>query len=60
MIIAVSTFIVGATSCKKDYTCTCTAFGFSATEDFQDLSKSEADDKKAECESVSACTWSVK
>lgn len=37
-------FIVGMTSCKKDYTCTCTVGGVESTSTFEDVKKSEAED----------------
>lgn len=32
-------------SCKKEYTCTCTADGVSVSEEFEKMKKSEAEDK---------------
>lgn len=37
-------FIVGMTSCKKDWDCTCTIAGVTTTTTLSDLSKSEAED----------------
>ncbi len=47
-------------SCKKDYTCTCTAFGVSTSVDYNGLSKSEADDAEAACTATGICTWAEK
>ncbi|MEX1188623.1 MAG: hypothetical protein WED33_05150 [Bacteroidia bacterium] len=47
-------------SCKKDYTCTCTAFGISTSTDFNDLNSSDADDAETACTSTGICTWAEK
>lgn len=51
------------TSCKKDYQCKVSASAgdqtYSATTDFDDLSKSEAEDKKDQCEKGGG-EWSTK
>lgn len=51
------------TSCKKDYQCKMSASAgdqtYSTTKDFDDLSKSEADDKKEDCENGGG-DWSTK
>tara|TARA_B100000676_G_C17595940_1_gene589510 strand:- start:147 stop:368 length:222 start_codon:yes stop_codon:yes gene_type:complete len=35
-------FIIGMTSCKKEYTCTCTSSGSETTETFAVMSKKDA------------------
>jgi len=47
-------------SCKKDYTCTCTGAGLSATVEYTGLNKSDADAAKTGCTSVASCTWAEK
>jgi len=47
-------------SCKKDYTCTCTTAGVSASIDYTGLSKSEADDQEKACTTTSICVWAEK
>lgn len=37
-------FIVGMTSCKKDWDCTCTVGGVTTTSTIQDVNKSDAED----------------
>lgn len=47
-------------SCKKDYTCTCEAFGVSTSVDYNGLSKSEAETAETACTSSSLCKWAEK
>lgn len=42
-IAALGVFVLS--SCKKDYTCTCTASGFSQSEPYTAMKKKEAEDK---------------
>ena len=37
-------FIFGATSCKKDYTCSCTILGQTSDTGFEKVSKKDAED----------------
>lgn len=53
--------VFALSSCKKDYTCTCTLEFLgqtsSTTVDYEGLSKSEAEDAETACTSSSICTW---
>lgn len=51
-ILAVAViFTLGLTSCKKDYTCTCTVGGVSSATEIKDAKKSDAKDA---CDALSA------
>lgn len=47
-------FIVGMTSCKKDYTCTCTVDGVSTSATIEDASKSDAQDACDELDAINS------
>jgi hypothetical protein len=47
-------------SCKKDYVCTCTAFGQTIATDYNGLSKGEASDAEDKCNESGLCTWAEK
>jgi hypothetical protein len=51
--------LLGFSSCKKDYKCTCTVGGFSNTVEYNDLTKDEAETIQNECELSTVCTWST-
>lgn len=59
MIVAAALLMLGATSCKKSGTCTCTIFGGEFTTTHNDMDKDEYDTKKKDCEDA-GCTWSNK
>jgi hypothetical protein len=68
-IFALAIVVVALSSCKKDYSCTCSVAGAaSTTVDYPGLSKSEAEDAEAACNAGSVtllgisttCTWSEK
>lgn len=52
--------LLGFSSCKKDYQCSCD-LGVLGTvvNDYNDLTKDEANEAKAACEANNVCTWSV-
>ncbi len=43
-LLAVVAILTAFTSCKKDYTCTCTTLGIESSTTIEDKSKSEAED----------------
>ncbi|MBT3667663.1 MAG: hypothetical protein HN548_09315 [Opitutae bacterium] len=45
------------TSCTKDYTCTCEAFGVTSSVDYNGLDKSEAETLETSCTANGICTW---
>lgn len=55
--LALVAFVLAGTSCKKEYVCTCEAFGVSVSSEPAEYSKSEADDAEAACETVDSCTF---
>ena len=59
-LIILSLVVAGfaMTSCKKDYLCSCDVSGMKTEVEYNGLTKSEADDAKAACETTSYCTWS--
>ena len=59
MIVAAALLMLGATSCKKSGTCTCTVFGLALTTENNDMDKAEYDQKKGDCEEA-GCTWADK
>lgn len=46
MLVAVATFALAATSCTKDYTCSCSAAGLLPAQDYpySDVKKADAED----------------
>ena len=73
-IFALAIVVVALASCKKDYTCTCkvsdslTGTEITTPEEYNGLSKSDADAAKTTCESLNgtvatvttSCTWAEK
>ncbi|MEZ5172776.1 MAG: hypothetical protein R2850_04545 [Bacteroidia bacterium] len=47
-------------SCKKDYTCTCTAYDQTIVTDYNNLSKGEASDGEDKCNESGLCVWAEK
>lgn len=60
MIVAAALLMLGATSCKKSGTCTCTVFGLQFSTESNDMDKDEYKQVKSDCEETSGCTWSDK
>lgn len=51
--------VVALSSCKKDYTCSVTVGGITASADYLDLDKTQADAAETACEAGGG-TWSTK
>jgi len=47
-------------SCKKDYTCTCSFLGELEVTEFSELSNNEAEDLEMECIQSGLCIWAEK
>ena len=52
--------VLSVASCKKDYTCTCTVFGITVSQDYNDLKKKDAETLEASCTAGGYCTWATK
>jgi len=51
--------VVALSSCKKDYKCSVTSGGITASVDYNDLDKAQADAAETNCKNAGG-TWSTK